>query len=268
MSAPLGAQMKIQIASDLHLEFLERNFPDFRVVEPSDADVMVLAGDIHNRDRAFDVFRDWPCPVLLLHGNHELYGSVAEEVLDQLGTRGNVGSVRYLEQEAVVIGGVRFLGCCLWTDYALDGDQGRSMFLAKTALMDHKAIRTRHGTFSPQDALKLHHQARDWLKQSLAQPHDGPTVICTHHAPHVGSIHSQYAGNPHNPAFVSDLSELLGMADLWLHGHVHNSFDYQVGRTRVVANPRGYALNLRKASSLTELVWENPSFDARKVIEL
>ncbi len=260
--------MKIQVASDLHLEFLERNFRDFRVVEPCDADVLVLAGDIHNRDRAFDVFRDWPCPVLLLHGNHELYGSVAEDVLDQLGARGEVGSVRYLERQAAVIAGVRFLGCCLWTDYALDGDPGHAMLLAETALMDHKAIRTPHGKFHPKDALKLHRQARTWLKQALAQPHDGPTVVCTHHAPHPGSIHSQYTGNPHNPAFVSDLPELLAQADLWIHGHVHNSFDYRVGKTRVVANPRGYALNLRRASTLAELVWENPSFDPRKLIEL
>lgn len=260
--------MKIQIASDLHLEFLERNFPEFRVVEPSDADVMILAGDIHSRDKAFDVFRDWPCPVLLLHGNHELYGSVAEDVLDQLVARDACGSVSYLEQKAIVIGDVRFLGCCLWTDYALDGDARHSMRLAEAALMDHKAIRTRNGRFSPQEALKLHHRARDWLKQALEQAHDGPTVVCTHHAPHIGSIHPQYAGNPHNPAFVSDLSGILGLADLWIHGHVHNSFDYQVGRTRVVANPRGYALNLRKASLPHELVWENPLFDARKLLEL
>ncbi len=260
--------MKIQIASDLHLEFLERSFPDFRVVEPGDADVLILAGDIHHGDRAFDVFRDWHCPVLLLHGNHELYGSVAEVVLAQLRKRGNVGNVHYLEQETVVIAGVRFLGCCLWTDYALHGDPQHSMRLARVALMDHKAIRTRHGKFRPEAALALHGEARDWLKQTLAQPHDGPTVVCTHHAPHAGSIHPQYTGNPHNPAFVSDLTGLLGMADVWIHGHVHNSFDYRVGGTRVVANPRGYALNLRNATSPTELVWENPAFEACKLIEV
>ena len=260
--------MKIQIASDLHLEFLDRRFPGFRVVETSDADVMVLAGDIHNRDRAFDLFRDWPCPVLLLHGNHELYGSVAEDIVAQLAARGTVGSVRYLEQEAVIIQGVRFLGCCLWTDYALDDDPQHSMLLAEAALMDHKVIRTRHGRFRPQDALALHRQARAWLKEALAEPHAGPTVVCTHHAPHAGSIHSQYSGNPHNPAFVSDLSDLIGMADLWIHGHVHNSFDYQVGATRIMANPRGYALNLRSATSAKDLAWENPAFDARKLVEL
>lgn len=260
--------MKIQIASDLHLEFLERRFPDFRVIEPCGADLLVLAGDIHTNVRACDVFRDWPCPVLLLHGNHELYGSVAEDVLAQLRARGNVGSVRYLEQDAAIIDGVRFLGCCLWTDYALDGDSQQAMRLAEAAIMDHKAIRTRDGRFRPEDALDLHLQARDWLKQALAQPHDGPTVVCTHHAPHAGSIHPQYAGNPHNPAFVSDLTEMLGTADLWIHGHVHNSFDYRIGDTRVVANPRGYALNLRTALSTTELVWENPAFDPRRLIEM
>lgn len=260
--------MKIQIASDLHLEFLERYFPQLRVFEPCDADVLILAGDIHTEVRAFDVFRDWPCPVLLLHGNHELYGSVAEDTLAQFRARGTVGNVRYLEQEAVIIGGVRFLGCCLWTDYALDGDPHQAMRLADAALMDHKAIRTRDGKFRPEDALEFHRKAREWLRQLLGQHHAGPTVVCTHHAPHAGSIHPQYAGNPHNPAFVSDMTAMLGQADLWIHGHVHNSFDYQVGGTRIVTNPRGYALNLRKASSAADLLWENPVFDPRKVIEM
>ncbi len=260
--------MKIQFASDLHLEFLERRYPDFRAIEATDADVLILAGDIHQRSRAMHAFAEWPCPVLLLHGNHELYGTIAEDTLADLAAAGTVGNVTYLEQKSVTVAGVRFLGCCLWTDYALDGDPSLSMQLAEQALMDHQVIRTRRGRFSPQDALAMHDQARVWLTAELEKPFAGPTVVCTHHGPHAGSIHPQYQGNPHNPAFISDLSELLGMADLWIHGHVHNSFDYRVGATRVVANPRGYALNLRSATSLDELRWENPDFDSRRCITI
>lgn len=258
--------MKIQVASDLHLEFLQRRYPDYRAVEPSDADVLVLAGDIHHGSRALHMFSEWPCPVLLLHGNHELYGTVADEALAELAAAGTVGNVTYLERQSITLAGVRFLGCCLWTDYALDGDPALAMRLAAGALMDHQAIRTSSGKFRPQDALAMHEQARRWLTRELERPFAGPTVVCTHHAPHAGSIHPQYQGNPHNPAFISDLSALLGKVDLWIHGHVHNSFDYRVGAARIVANPRGYALNLGSASSLDELRWENPAFDSRKCV--
>lgn len=260
--------MKIQIASDLHLEFLQRRYPAYRAVEPCDADLLILAGDIHQGSRALQTFSDWPCPVLLLHGNHELYGTVAADALADLAVIGTLGSVTYLEQQSIVLAGVRFLGCCLWTDYALDGDAPLAMRLAEHALMDHQVIRTPSGKFLPQDALAMHVRARRWLARELGTPFAGPTVVCTHHAPHAGSIHPQYQGNPHNPAFISDLSGLLGMADLWIHGHVHNSFDYRVGAARVVANPRGYALNLRSATSLEGLRWENPAFESRKCVTI
>lgn len=260
--------MKIQFASDLHLEFLEQRYPDYRAVETTDSDVLILAGDIHHRIGGSQAFKEWPCPVLLLHGNHELYGSVAEDALSELAAAGTVGSVTYLERQSITLAGVRFLGCCLWTDYALDGDAALAMQLAGQTLMDHQAIRTRSGRFSPQNALAMHDQARRWLARELEQPFAGPTVVCTHHGPHAGSIHPQYQGNPHNPAFISDLSELLGMVDLWIHGHVHNSFDYRVGAARVVANPRGYALNLRSAGGLDQLRWENPAFDSRKCVTI
>ena len=61
--------------------------------------------------------------------------------------------------------------------------------------------------------------------------------------------------------FVSDLEAriLQWQPQLWLHGHTHDSFDYRIGGTRVVANPRGYA---------PDGVVENTHFDAAFVIEL
>lgn len=102
----------------------------------------------------------------------------------------------------------------------------------------------------------------------LHEPFDGRTVVVTHHAPHPDSVHPRFAGNLLNPAFASDLSALMGPADLWIHGHVHDSFDYQVNGTRVIANPRGYALNRQSVQSPEQLEWENPLFDPRLVIEI
>ncbi|MCK5746820.1 MAG: metallophosphoesterase, partial [Oricola sp.] len=86
-----------------------------------------------------------------------------------------------------------------------------------------------------------HAYASTFIEQALRIPHDGPTVVVTHYAPHPQSVSKQFRGSGLNPAFVSDLSPIIERyaPDLWVHGHMHESFDYRVGRTRVVCNPRG-----------------------------
>lgn len=261
--------MKIQFASDLHLTLLEASFPDYRVIEYADADVLVLAGDIHRAARAIEVFRDWPVPVVYVHGNHELYHEQFPEVVDNMRAASAGSNVHVLEQDVLVLNGTRFLGCCLWTDYLLAPDaQQAAMGEAGEKLRDHSVIRTAQGLFTPQDALKVHQQSRAWLQTKLEEPFDGPTVVVTHHAPHPGSVHPRYAGIQLNAAFVSNLADLVRKADVWIHGHVHDCFDYMVGDTHVVANPRGYALNRRDAKTPEEIVWENDAFDPRRVIEI
>ncbi len=93
-------------------------------------------------------------------------------------------------------------------------------------------------------------------------------MVVTHHAPHRLSVHPRYIGNPLNAAFVSDLSDLMPGVDLWLHGHVHDSFDYQVGCCRVVANPAGYVLNRGTAIDPSDYVFENESFDRNLLVEV
>lgn len=254
--------MKIQIASDLHLTLLQDQFPTYRVVEAGDADVLVLAGDIHRGTGAIEKFADWPVPVVYVHGNHEAYHEQYPGLVQGMRAAAEGSTVHFLEKDEIVLNGVRFLGCCLWTDYRLAGDQqGEAMAEAEKTMRDHSAIRTGHGCFRAVDALHIHQQSRAWLARKLDEAFDGPTVVVTHHAPHPKSIHPRYAGMLLNAAFVSDLTPLLGKADLWIHGHVHDSFDYKVAGTRVVANPRGYALNRKVAKTPEEIVWENENFD-------
>jgi Icc-related predicted phosphoesterase len=261
--------MKIQIASDLHLDLLEARFPDYRAVEPADADVLVIAGDIHRHTKAIAAFADWPVPVIYVHGNHEAYHEQYEDLIGALRAASAHGNVHFLECGEQVIDKVRFLGCCLWTDYQLNGaDSADAMREAGRALRDHQVITTAHGAFTPDDALQIHRQSRAWLQQKLDETFDGQTVVVTHHAPHPQSIHPRFAGLPLNAAFISDLTPLMGKAALWVHGHVHDSFDYFVNGTRVIANPRGYAANRRTAATPAQLDWENPRFDPRLVIEI
>lgn len=261
--------MKIQIASDLHLDLLQEQFPGYRAVEPADADVLVIAGDIHHGAAAVEAFADWPVPVIYVNGNHESYHEHYPELIARLRSASAGSNVHYLEGDACVIGGVRFLGCCLWTDYRFSElGQEAAMAEAERILYDHRLIRTDEGLFSTAAALRMHEASRDWLAARLEESFDGPTVVVTHHSPHPNSVHPRFAGSPLNAAFVSDLSPLMGKAKLWIHGHVHDSFDYELAGTRVIANPRGYALNRRAATEIGMVEWENPMFDARLVVEV
>jgi Icc-related predicted phosphoesterase len=114
---------------------------------------------------------------------------------------------------------------------------------------------------TPADTVRMFERHARWLAQRLAQPHDGPTVVITHHAPSPSSVHPRFAGSPINAAFVADVERLMGAdrVQLWVHGHTHDSFDYRVAGTRVVCNPRGYA---------RDGVNENPHFDPGFTVDL
>lgn len=109
--------MKIQLASDLHLELLQRDFPGERLITPAGGvDVLVLAGDIANGTQAIDLFKNWPVPVLYLAGNHEFYGESFEQARITLRKATEGTNIHFLDNDVVDFGGVRFLGATLWTD--------------------------------------------------------------------------------------------------------------------------------------------------------
>ncbi|MBB3001738.1 metallophosphoesterase [Paraburkholderia tropica] len=262
--------MRIQIASDLHLDALDARFAEAPPFPPAPgADVLVLAGDIHRGTQALDAFANWPVPVVYVCGNHEAYGGAWRDVTAALHARAEGTHVHFLERSATVIGNVRFLGCCLWTDYALYGNRARDMQYALDTNSDHSAI-TLDGRvpFSPEDALLEHQRSVSWLVRELAAPFKGKTIVVTHHGISPDSIHDRFATHPDNPAFLSDLRYLLPYANLWIHGHVHDSFDYRANGARVVTNPRGYPLNAGEAQRADELVWENRAFDPLRTIEV
>src|SRR5262249_10274772 len=112
-------------------------------------------------------------------------------------------------------------------------------------------------SFTPEASVALHRRSRAFLRRMLNAPFDGPTVVVTHHGPHPNSINARYLSDVLNPAFGSDLAALIesGRPKLWIHGHVHSSFDYRVGATRILCNPRGYGN-------------ENPGFDPLLVVDI
>jgi hypothetical protein len=201
---------------------------------------------------------------------HEVYGQDFEATRAALRKASEGTTVRFLNNDVVEFAGVRFLGTTLWTDYRLDPSlsQAQAMNMAERAINDHHVIRCDGGFFTAQRALSEHERSRSWLAEELGQPHDGHTVVITHHGPHPNSVHPRFEGSPVNPAFNSDLSDLLPKANLWVHGHVHDSFDYRVEGCRVVANPLGYPTNAGSARSPQDLVFENKAFQWACVLDI
>ncbi|SOE63547.1 3',5'-cyclic AMP phosphodiesterase CpdA [Burkholderia sp. D7] len=246
--------MKLFVVSDLHNEF-EPFAADAEAV--ARADVVVLAGDIHTKDRSVEwarAFVDDPAkPVVLIAGNHEFYRGHFDYTLDKLRERARDTNVHFLENDALVLGDVRFLGCSLWTDFELyDNDISSAICMrdAQSAMSDFRLIRatSSYRRLYPADTVRRHELSRAWLRDSLSEQFAGRTVVVTHHAPSAGSIDLQYAGDSLTPAYASNLEDLMGPSlPVWIHGHMHTSFDYIVSPnpegigTRVICNPRGYS---------------------------
>jgi len=229
--------MRLHVMSDLHLE-------DAAFAPPStDVDLVILAGDIDNGAAGVEwAKRTFRGPVLYVPGNHEPYDGEFHAVWDAMRAAAQGSNVRFLDRGEAVIDGVRFLGCALWTDFEFYGVAAKpaAMEAAKQYAPDFRVVRFGDRVFTPDDWVELHRVDRAWLEARLAEPFAGKTVVITHHLPHRGSVAPRYANDRANPGFVTDLHHLMGRAVLWIHGHTHIAFDYEVEGTRIVCNPRGY----------------------------
>ncbi|MEO7939241.1 MAG: metallophosphoesterase [Burkholderiaceae bacterium] len=255
--------MNIQLLSDLHLEV----HPHFQPKPAAGADLLVLAGDIGSYQEGslqadtdfglarFSPLQGWPTPVMFLPGNHEYDGMDFDATHARLReTCERLGMV-WLERAVVQMAGVRFIGTTLWTDFdalapAAD-DPGAT--LAQQLRAREKAFRAANYYLRKNSSLRggvpmlapeLRAQGlecQQWLRDALAVPHDGPTVVVTHFAPSLRSADPRYGLSPGTAGFCNALDGLLVHADLWLHGHLHAPSDYVHNGCRVVANPLGYA---------------------------
>ena len=266
--------MKIQILSDLHTEL--RDFAP----APADADVVVVAGDIGAGAGGLDWAAQHARPggafagkeIVYVAGNHEYYGRHWQTVPADLRDRERaigMPTLHFLDCDEAIIGGVRFLGCELWTDFQLFGvDQhamAEQMAACVMSLSDFHQIRNAgHGKLRPGAVRERHLQQRSWLSRKLLEPADGrwgKTVVVTHHMPSMQSVEGRWRLDLASAGFASNLDDLVAQVDgLWIHGHTHASFDYLIAGCRVVCNPRGYV-------SMHGNV-ENANFDEQFVVEV
>jgi predicted phosphodiesterase len=235
--------VRLHVLSDLHLEHAPFAIPEV------DADVVVFAGDIAPGGRGIEWMRQHADgrPSIYVAGNHEFYGQDLPGLTDRLRSAAVGSQIRVLENDEVVIDGVRFLGCSLWSDFDYAGPENRasSMRICERLVNDYRQIRAtaEDRPLRAQDTRDLHVASRAWLATRLASHHDGPTVVVTHHAPLIRRREDSNAlMDAIGGAFASDLSELMGgdAADLWIFGHIHRTVDTDVNGTRVLSNQRGY----------------------------
>ena len=230
--------MRIHLLSDLHNEF------DPFTPEPLDCDVVILAGDIDLKARGVEwAKQSFSGPVLYVPGNHEFYGGHLTHTLEKLRAAQD-DRVRVLDRDEVILAGVRFLGAIMWTDFAATGNPHIAAFSAQNALNDFRQIRAEnYRRIRPADLIALAVKTKDWLRDRLSEPFDGPTVVITHHAPTLRSLQDNpHAGTHLDAAFANRWEDLMcgDQVALWVHGHSHTAVDYEVAGTRVVSNPRGY----------------------------
>jgi predicted phosphohydrolase len=233
--------MRVHVLSDLHLERAPFALPE------TDAEVIVLAGDVAGGTAGVRWARHLPGdrPILYLAGNHEFYGHALPALHGRLRQAAAGSHVHVLENDEVTIGGVRFLGCTLWSDFDFGGPEERAISMEYCARVvndyEHIHYSPQQRTLRPRDTRMLHVASRRWLTRRLEES-ARPTVVVTHHAPLIRFRPPQAHLRALAGAFASDLTELMGAerVQLWIYGHTHRVADLDVRGTRIVSNPRGY----------------------------
>jgi predicted phosphodiesterase len=250
--------MKLQIVSDLHLEFLS----DKQVVEvanrisnDSPAEVLILAGDICslsersvNKFTTFiDEIKDSYLKIIYVSGNHEYYGTSRQEI-HELGHKiiKYRSNLHLLENKSITINNITFYGTTLWFEETVEAGTKRNY------LNDYRYIQN----FQPDL----------WSKKAIkfikSIPND-PTkkVLITHHVPHSRFISPKYVGSDMNCFYINEIGKYLGKFDLVTFGHSHDSVNQQFSeRTLAISNPRGYVNSGNEG--------ENDKFEYQLIVEV
>lgn len=233
--------MKIQILSDLHLEFGYQSF-DF-----TDSDILILAGDIHTGTKGVEWIRDKVknIPVIYVMGNHEYYNYSYPRLLNKCRETAKHSNIHLLENESVTINNITFHGATMWTDFELFDNSDIAQFECERNMNDYHLIRldSNYSKLRAEKTRQIHFETKEWLMNSLKESKSDKNVVITHHAPSIKSVAPRYKESLLTTGFASNLEDLIikYQPDLWIHGHVHDAVDYLIDETRVVCNSGGYA---------------------------
>ena len=273
--------MGIWIFSDLHIDATPWTPPDGLA-----CDLAVCAGDVADglTKRAIPWLRQHVCQraraVVYVPGNHDLWRCRYPDEIARAHEDAAAAGIHLLDAgQTFDFEGIRIVGATLWTDYQLTGNRAMALAIAgdrRGGMRDHRLVQTRDSRgapapFRPLAAAELHRQHRARIESALAEPWSGSRIVVSHHAPHARSLLYGAVTEQIDAAYASDLSALMEgptAPDIWIHGHVHVSRDYCVGRTRVIANPRGHDTSHRTRAGEWRVELENPAFDPSLILEI
>lgn len=225
--------MRINYFSDIHLEFGDLQKPE------NDADLIIAAGDIGVFTQGVDWLKSLNKKVIYVAGNHEFYSEEYKLTLNTIREQCEGSNISFLENDELIYQGVRFIGCTLWADLFVEGDD-KAIALGKT-LNDFRKITYKEYAFNQKIFSKLYERSRQWLGAKLAEPFDGRTVVITHHAPTEWSWNDSPSALK-KLAYCNDLKELFHEYEItaWFYGHIHSPGDYRIAGAKILSNPRGY----------------------------
>ena len=267
--------MKIAVCSDIHLEF-----GPISLDNTEGADVLILGGDIcvakdgmdrdvygifdrFYRNSQIHTFFQECCArfphVIYIAGNHEHYHGDYSNTITILRDRlGYLVNLHILDKEMVHLNGVSFIGGTLWTD--MNNEDPITLLHMSGMMNDFRCVKnsnrvvhfkdhqgkfqTRPSMFSPEDAVEDHKKMMEYVRLMIEGKFDQKFVVVGHHAPSKQSTHPRYKEETiMNGGYSTALDEFImdhPQIKLWTHGHTHEDFDYMIGSTRIVCNPRGY----------------------------
>ncbi len=197
--------MKLWIWSDVHHELQEVDYPS-RENAP-ECDLIIIAGDLNAAPDLHItlefLIRRFEKPIIYVPGNHEFYQNkwlINDRERSLESDRQTIKAIETLslqwpqrfyclDQDEVIIDNIRFIGASLWVDFQMNlskkSDLAQRMQEARAILNDFRAIHMGNGRpFTPEDMLDLHLSDAAYIRQKLAEPFDGSTVVLTHHMPH------------------------------------------------------------------------------------
>ena len=235
--------MKIQIASDLHLEFDDYN--RVRMVPATDRDLLVLAGDINMGRRAKSFIQEQLelSPVVYVPGNHEYYEEIKRSELDDWWREmadTELPGLHYLQMDDVMIGGIRIRGATWYSDFW--GGEGH---YASTHVTDFQPPYNQPGDWCVEDHKRAHEVTTSWLATDTSAD-----VIVTHFPP---SKRANLYDTPLRISFTdsyyfNDQDDLVRELQprLWISGHAHVPYDFMIDDCRCIGNPCGYPGQVEK----------------------
>lgn len=241
--------------SDLHVDH-----PGSAGVPPlvPGVETVIVAGDTcEGLVRAVETLRRaYPSPteIVMVAGNHEMWSPrwSFEEHFEAGHVAAELHEVRLLENSVEFLGNTRVLGCTLWTDYEICGEdlRGVAMRSAAETMLDHRRIKWSRDPwmrFRPAEGRILHLQSRNFLERELEKPHSGPTIVVCHHGMTLDAVPPRQRLGILSAAYASEMLPMIDrfQPDLVVTGHTHHSIDFLRGRTRMISNPAGYACESR-----------------------